>query len=81
MGTTYQESTALSAQLSAGSLCLVLTAASPGRGARLTPAGPNPCERREKQGPALLGQAVKLLRKWLLVLALLTEGFYEAAQL
>lgn len=67
--------------LGAGSPCLALTAAPLGQGTRLTSAGPNPCERREEGGPALLDQAVKLLRKWLSVLAPLTEGFYEDVQL
>lgn len=64
----------------AESSCLALTAASLGQSARLTSAGPNPCETREEGGPALLEQAVKLLRKWLSVLAPLTEGFSKDVQ-
>lgn len=81
MESIYQESETLLVRLEAGSPCLVLTAASPRQGARLALAGPNPCERREERGPALLGQAIKPLRKWLSVLAPLTEGFYEDVQL
>jgi len=81
MGRMYQERKTLPAWLGAGSPCLVLTAASLGQGTRLAPAGPNPCEMREERGPALLGQAVKSLRKWLSFLAPLTEDFYEDVHL
>lgn len=50
MESVHQESERLLAQLEAGSPCSVLTAASPGQGAKLAPAGPNPCKRRAERG-------------------------------
>lgn len=81
MGSVYQESETPLARLRAASPGLLLTAASLGWGARLAPAGTNPCKRRQERGPALLGPALKPLRKCLSVLAPLTEGFYGDVQI
>lgn len=43
-------------------------------------AGPNPCERREEQGPCPARKNCQMLRKWFLVLAPLTEVFCEDVQ-